>query len=188
MVDSAPCEYAETDSAARYIQGRLAGDEAERFEQHYFACEICWTEVQAGLALRASSPRQAARPSRSAWRLLPAAAVLLLVAGAGWVVLRERVAPFDAVRSAAPAWSIRAELRNGQLVAHWPPVARAASYRLLVHAPDGSPLAELEASSSSLRLPAGSFAPHEEVFLVVEAIDVSGAVIDRSPPEVVEIR
>ncbi|MCA1732808.1 MAG: hypothetical protein LC732_04320, partial [Acidobacteria bacterium] len=130
-VHSATCAYADTDSAARYVQGRLAGDEAERFEKHYFACEICWTEVQAGLALRASSPRQAARPSRSAWRLLPAAAVLLLVASAGWVVLRERVAPLDAVRGAGSTWNIRTELRDGDLVAHWPPVTHAASYRLL---------------------------------------------------------
>ncbi|MCA1733117.1 MAG: hypothetical protein LC732_05885, partial [Acidobacteria bacterium] len=97
------------------------------------------------------------------------------------------VAPLDAVRGAGSTWNIRTELRDGDLVAHWPPVTHAASYRLLVHAPDGSPLAELEASSSSLRLPAGSFAPHEEVFLVVEAIDASGAVIDRSPPEAIEV-
>ena len=187
-VDSAICAWAETNSAARYVQGRLAGDAAEKFEEHYFACESCWTEVQAGLALRASAPRPAARPSRSAWRALPAAAALLLFAGAGWLVLRERIAPPDALRGDAPAWTVRTEPRDGDLLAHWPPVPRAASYRVLIHAPDGSPLATLEAPTPLLRLPAGSFGSHPKVFLVVEAIDASGAMIDRSPPVGIEIR
>lgn len=187
-VDSATCAYAESDSAARYVQGRLAGDDAERFEEHYFACESCWTEVQAGLALRASAPRPAARPSRFAWRALPAAAALLLFAGAGWLVLRERMAPPDALRGGAPAWTLRAERHDGELMAQWAPVPGAAAYRLRVHAPDGSPLAALETSTPPLRVPVGSFAPHSKVFLVVEAIDASGAVIDRSPPAGLEVK
>ena len=40
------CEYASTDTPARYRQKKLDGAEAESFEAHYFACDACWIELE----------------------------------------------------------------------------------------------------------------------------------------------
>jgi hypothetical protein len=67
--------------AARFVAGKLDGEELERFEVHLLGCEACRTEVELGMSLRAAgfAPRAVAR--RWAWRVagLAAAAVVLFV-------------------------------------------------------------------------------------------------------------
>jgi hypothetical protein len=57
----------------RYLLGELAEDARARFEEHFFDCTICASELKTGAlfvdALR--TDRQAARPSRPDIRLLP---------------------------------------------------------------------------------------------------------------------
>src|SRR5580765_4550236 len=76
------------DRMAAYLAGRLSAAEAESFEKHYFACDECWHELQAGLEIRAAvgrgdhagmvSAAAVHRTPATTWRWLAAAATVAL--------------------------------------------------------------------------------------------------------------
>jgi tetratricopeptide (TPR) repeat protein len=78
----------------RYLTGSLGPQERESFEEHYFACEQCFSTLQAHRALQAelsaSAPHIRAMPARNptAWRwtiaMATAAVVVLAVLGIRW--------------------------------------------------------------------------------------------------------
>ncbi|MGH9456969.1 MAG: hypothetical protein ACRD2J_04940 [Thermoanaerobaculia bacterium] len=182
-MSSTSCEYRDTDVAARYVQGRLAEDEAERFEAHYFACEACWAEVQGGIALRAATSRPAAPARRSfVRRAFPAAAAVVLVAAMGWLVLQDRVEPPPAFRGAETTWNLEAQRGDGAVAVTWSAVPGAVSYRVRIHAPDGTPLDRMEVTGTSARVPVTDFGSYRRVYVTVDAIDAAHLIVDRSPP------
>jgi len=78
----------------RYLTGSLTPEEQESFEEHYFACDLCFRALQAQRALQAelsaSAPqirnRPVSSPARVHWEIaLAAAAVVILgVLGIRW--------------------------------------------------------------------------------------------------------
>src|SRR5687768_12760419 len=90
----------EEDLDARYLAGTLSDEEAEAFEEHYFACDRCWSNVQLGRDIRAASDRRTAPApalevqhggpvrtravSRSRWMPVAIAAAMALVAVGLW--------------------------------------------------------------------------------------------------------
>lgn len=78
----------------RYLTGSLGPQERESFEEHYFACEQCFSTLQAHRALQAelsaSAPqiRMMPVPNPTAWRwtaaMVTAAVVILGVLGIHW--------------------------------------------------------------------------------------------------------
>ncbi|MBI2689702.1 MAG: zf-HC2 domain-containing protein [Acidobacteria bacterium] len=79
--------------AEAYVSGRLPEAESDAFEEHYFACAECWSDVEAIRKLRAGV-RDAARggtltapaPGQH-WKWAFAAAAVALIALASWTML-----------------------------------------------------------------------------------------------------
>jgi hypothetical protein len=98
-------EVAQQEVVERYVRGRLGPEERRAFQEHFFACDKCFAQVQmterfaAGLSYAAeaglleSRPAQQATPPWLTWLkpafLAVAAAMLLLGATAGWLSWRQ---------------------------------------------------------------------------------------------------
>jgi anti-sigma factor RsiW len=212
----------ESDLDVRYVAGTLAPAEAEAFEEHFFACERCWSLVQQGLALRAvavddasarisaatgaapgvppnarapvalSRARIETRHSRgwSAWRSGALAAAALLVAvGITRLIPRDGPPVVDAERGAQLSLPVTASRPSADsLVARWPRVAGAVRYRVRMFTASGAMLVDRESPDTSavqlpsrLRKPNGGGPPIAHLFWSVEALDVRGTVIAKSP-------
>ena len=197
------CARADRDElVARYVSGAMAGEEAEAFEEHYFACEACWAALQRAVELRAAfeapatvAPEHPAAPPhdlaasrplarRRSWWPLAAAASVAIAAAAGWRVLathRVGGAAVDAERGgAAPVVKPRPD--TDALALSWSPVPGAASYRVRLFTPDGAVLLDREVADTML-VPAAAVAgaaPDSRVFWQVEALNGVRDVIARS--------
>ena len=86
-------ECEERELPERYLLGRLSDSERDDFEQHYFECASCFSELQTKMAIRDELLRQplvhthehAGFFSHSwAWALASVAILLLLAAGLRW--------------------------------------------------------------------------------------------------------
>jgi hypothetical protein len=89
-------QVAATDLVERYLRHELTGQETEAFEAHFFACDVCFAELEDVRRLTAGVREAAARgwlnpaagPGRQAWwTYLPIAASVMLVATTGWLWL-----------------------------------------------------------------------------------------------------
>jgi hypothetical protein len=64
-------DVAALDLVDRYITGQLTADEAAGFEEHFFACDECFADVQAAEQLRSAVHEEAAagarQPQRATW-------------------------------------------------------------------------------------------------------------------------
>ena len=60
IVKMEPGGCAESDLVAAYLSWKLSEEERTAFEQHFFACESCWHEVELGTELRATFASEAA--------------------------------------------------------------------------------------------------------------------------------
>ena len=98
--DSVDCErLLDEDVAVRYLSGKLTEEEQAAFEQHYFACVVCFERVQVLEAAQAAARnvvgvglaegRPAARRRRPAAVFLPLAAGVAFVAVATGLLMRE---------------------------------------------------------------------------------------------------
>lgn len=92
-------EVEEQDVPERYALGRLTDSERDEFEQHYFECDSCFSQLQTALALQEElrhQPRvrtQAGGTSlRRMWFWAPASAALalFLVVGVWWYAGRKQ--------------------------------------------------------------------------------------------------
>jgi TolA-binding protein len=90
-------EVEDRDIAELYLLDRLTEPEREEFEKHYFECESCFSQLQAGLMVQAELRRQPLARSqtggglfRRMWAWTPAlvAAALLFAVGIWWYSAR----------------------------------------------------------------------------------------------------
>jgi hypothetical protein len=95
------CEDVERDEIAeQYVSGRLDDAERDAYEVHFFECVGCLDHLQLLQSIQTNAARrpdlvvipQRRPPSYSLFRWLPAAAMLVLLAGIAWWNLR-RVSP-----------------------------------------------------------------------------------------------
>jgi TolA-binding protein len=84
-------EVEEQDIFESYVLGQLTDSERDAFEQHYFECDACFSQLQMGLALqeelRQHPPRHRSAGGASFrwWIWAPAfASVALILAAGGW--------------------------------------------------------------------------------------------------------
>lgn len=77
--------------AEAYVNGRLAEEESEAFEEHFFACAACWDDVETQRKLRAGIRdwTPAAAPAGAHWQWAFAAAACALVGFVSWAMLFE---------------------------------------------------------------------------------------------------
>lgn len=127
------------DLAGRFVAGGLPAEEAERFEEHYFACQECWREVVTANDIRqALVPRSATRgPRRSAWPMLAAAAVAAF-AFVGVMQWRESQSREPVFRDASRS-GLQTEARiSGDLVElSWQAPPQADRYQVQIFRDDG---------------------------------------------------
>jgi CHAT domain-containing protein len=105
----------EQDLVSRYVGRKLSPEEAEAFEEHYFACDRCWAEVQQGTEVRAalreekvSAGAVRVRPRRISpvWGALAVAAAVALAIGG--ILLRSKSgSKLEDLASAASGLSYR---------------------------------------------------------------------------------
>lgn len=155
------------DVPRRYALGALSDAEAESFEQHMFACENCWAEVEQAIELRAALRDRPASRSRArppVWSWMAAAAVLVVALVGVWglrpgVDVPERDGP-RVYRGAEGVLAIEARVEGRRLALSWTAVPGAASYVVEVFA-GGSLVLEKEAAvpELTLDLPAGELVP-----------------------------
>lgn len=157
MSEAGECSYAATDSAVRYIAGRLSGSEAEAFEQHLFTCDRCFNEARLGLEIRAAaSPRsrglteQASR--RVLWRPLAIAAALSVVFLGAWQLQRSKGPAVDGVTRGKDARVLAVQARSGAdgVEVSWTPVPRADVYRVEVSTGEGRLLLKRDVPGASV--------------------------------------
>ena len=156
-------EVDEQDLDVRYLAGRLSGDVADAFEQHYFGCDRCWGLVQRGLDARAGTApthgtRKAPvdRPRRVLrWWSLAAAATIAIAVGT-WRFAATRGPPAEALRGRSHALLITARATERALTAAWVPVSGAAIYRVQLFAPDGRLLVDREVADTTVAFPVES--------------------------------
>lgn len=149
----------------RYLAGTTTLSEAEAFEEHYFACEACWREVQTAMELREALLRQSARPSRRIWPALAAAAAAAFLFIGIWQMMQRQADQEPAWRSSQPAYQTSAARVGSSTVISWEPKPEARWYVLRRFSADGSEIdtIELAAPRDRLELPLDPAATHYRV-------------------------
>ncbi len=158
-----------------YVTRTLPEEEAERFEEHYFECEACWTRLQRTLELHgalsgdASASHRASRRILGGWPALAAAAAVAAMAVGLWAFLPEN-GPTVRGGADAPAPAIEA---NGEgFEAQWQAVAGADVYVVEVFSDAGELLFSRETRETNLSIGGAELpASGRPSFLRVQALD-----------------
>ncbi|MDQ6893902.1 MAG: hypothetical protein M3167_14615 [Acidobacteriota bacterium] len=179
MKEDLACPYAgSADVVGRYLAGTLP--DSEVFEEHWFACDRCWSEVRRGMEVREvlsdRGGRLDAASSHSTWwkPLVGVAAALVLAAGL-WLASRPKTPEASAFRgSGSPAISLEVRRTASGLTLRWPAQQDADAYRVELFAPDGVLLShqesrDLQASIDGSSLPATW--QKQDFFARVQALD-----------------
>jgi len=166
----------ERDLEAGYLARRLSPEVAAAYEAHCFECDRCWRALQRATEMRAAFGVRGARGARARWPPLglAAAAVLVLVIGAGLWLRREPPPTLVAMRGPGEALVMRTSASENSLSVIWSPVPGAEFYRVRLHDAAGDALFEREVADTvvvvrvdALEAPARDGA----LFWQVQAID-----------------
>ncbi len=194
----------EEDLDTRYLAGKLSEEEAERFEEHYFACDRCWSAVQRGLDVRAANERaavaQVRRPALTVERGTPArataatgrrwwpaaiAASVAIVAIGIWQggELSNIGSTTDGLRGPADTIRAVASVRGGNLVVSWAPSANADRYGVRLQKIDAALVIDRVVNDTSLSISRDSLpgvADGERVYWEIRAFDALRRTVARS--------
>lgn len=203
----------DADLVQRYVAGTLDPPLREAFEEHYFACDACWTRLELALDVRAAfAGEDPARPGGadststrrplSGWSVAAVAAAAALLFGVVQVADGPESAPPAAGGAAGGAASAEGAFRGeiasfrfdasilptGALEATWPAVPEADLYRVLLFDVEGELLTRRETADTTVRLRPPATDPPDAgtrgpLFLEVQALDPVRIVIARSGPE-----
>lgn len=126
-------EVEKQDILEKYLLGRLADEDRDNFEQHYFECDSCFASVQIGIAAQedlTKNPPVRRSGSRTLfpqlWKWTPAFAALLIVLGGIWW------------------YTARIESRTVKVGTSSPPISQDSSQRNVTAAPGIEELAKVE--------------------------------------------
>lgn len=138
-----------------YVAGRLERAEARAFEAHYFACEVCWSELERVTAVKAAFLDEGAvAPPRSKRRGLALAlstAAALIILSVTAVVWNSRPSEEKrAFRGGVTSIELTVRVSAEDFVAEWPEVPEAASYRVQAFDAEGRSLFETETKANRL--------------------------------------
>ena len=159
MGEAGECSYAASDSAVRYVAGKLSESEAEAFEDHLFTCDRCLSEARLGLEIKAAaSPRSGGLVEKASrrvlWRPLAIAATLAAVFFGAWQLQRPRSPAADGVTRGedARALAVTAHAGAESVEVAWTPVPRADVYRVEVSTGEGRLLLKRDVPATSISL------------------------------------
>lgn len=183
---------------ADYLAGRLSDAEARAFEEHSFACDRCFHELQRATELRAAAESDgatagmtdlaAARPRRLAWAALGMAAAVTLALGI-WFTQPVPDAPRPDERVYRDATQggrmlpLKVSRDGDSVTLSWPSVDRADRYRVRVWNAGGEPLFEQDATEPTATLPVSRWrdaAGADGVYVQVVALDELQQAVARS--------
>jgi len=180
----------ERDLAELYLAGRLPEEEAEAFEAHYFGCETCREDVERGSEIRAALGRPAVAPvakgktTPSSWRLLAAAAAVVIVGLGVWQLThqsRETQSSPVLRGGATEALSLKLEtLPEGRIKLTWAAHPEAQEYAFQVLRSDGVAVLKQVTRETTLILDRSTLAPPPPgiSFLTrIEALDTTGQIV-----------
>lgn len=174
MTKSSP-ECPRQEQILAYAGERLAPDEAEDFERHFFACDTCWRELEARLVLRDAFAEEdrftERRFPRRAW--LASAATLAVLAGGLWFW---RVGVFEeregTLRGGEQRLRLSVETRGDRVLAEWETVPGTDVYRVEAFAEAGTVLFATETRENRLEISHDDVAPGDRVvYWRVQALD-----------------
>lgn len=175
-----PTHEPNDDLIRQYVAGILAQDDAERFEEHYFACDDCWREVESASEIRtALAPSRTARPAPSwRWASLAAAAAI------GFALLG--VWQWQASRPEAPIYrdttgggfSTQASRSGDSVVLSWGVPADARRYQVQLLKLDGELVASLVTAAPTVSLQSSEIGPARQYRVL--AMDELGATVADS--------
>lgn len=190
------------DLDARYAAGELSDGEAELFEEHFFACERCWSLVQRAVQIRAVESRaveiravaarapevtvsRAPRFTRaSRWSALAAAAVVVFVVGT-WRAERWQRPDHAALamRGSEDSLHVVTQTRGMTLVASWARAREASSYRVRLYSASGNVLHQREVTDTTSSVASASLpntAPGAALYWEIQALNRTRQVVMRS--------
>jgi hypothetical protein len=130
------------DLVRSYVAARLSADEAERFEEHFFACDACWREVETANELREALQRSGSArtiiPSRRWWVGGLAAAAMAAFVFIGVRQYTEQRQPV--FRGGEQALQTSLKTTGSGIVIEWPAVPEAQSYAVVFLSADATPV------------------------------------------------
>ncbi len=203
-IDCPATHEGQRDLVPLYLAGKLADEEAEAFEAHYFGCGQCREDVRAGAELRehygkdavaasasasaaASAAVSPASPRRS-WLPL-AAAVAIAVLGLGvWLSRRAVEQPGQPVLRGPSAGALVLKIEagpQGGIALSWPAHPAAAAYEVQVFSTDGTRVWSQEVSEPRLSIGPGILPapePGKTLEVEVQALDAMRQVVASSDP------
>lgn len=175
-----PTHEPNDDLIRQYVAGILAQDDAERFEEHYFACDDCWREVESISEIRtALAPPRTARSVPSwRWGSLAAAAAV------GFALLG--VWQWQSSRPDAPIYrdatggglSTRASRSGDSVVLSWTAPADARRYQVHLFKLDGEQVASVMTAAPSVSLQSSEIGSARQYRVL--AMDELGATVADS--------
>ena len=178
MGEGGACAYAETDTAVRYLAGKLSEAEAEAFEEHLFSCDPCSDETRLGLEIRAatSARSQASAdpaPWRVPWRPLAIAAALSVAFLGAWMAQRAKPpAAEDVTRGGdVRALAVAAHAGAEGIELSWTPIPHADVYRVEISTGDGGLLLKRDVPDTSASIRDAAVRTSRTVFVRVTALD-----------------
>ena len=164
------CQYIDSDIPERYLKGDLDAAAGESFEEHYFACDRCWTELQIGMAVRDRK-----MPARTLPVVLSIAATLVIVVSAVIFVARTPEEPPTYRGTPTSRISISTAVQANGIGVRWNAIASASWYVVTVFAADGTELQRMRTTAPALVVP-----PDGKRFVRIEAFDSAGEKIATS--------
>lgn len=184
MGERSDCPYVTDDDVVpRYLRADLDPAAAEAFEAHHFACERCWGEVEAAVAIQAAAggrarPSKASRRPTARRRVLLAAAASLAVAAA---VLFPSSTRRDPVWRSMPRGSFTVSVAQTEhaFQVTWPAIEGALIYRVDVMNAEGAVLTSQQSRSTRVEIPKSALdrSTSPPLYLRVQALEAPGKAV-----------
>ena len=196
------------DLEARYAAGQLSENEAEVFEEHFFACDRCWTLVQHATEIRAAESIAATLPAvttpevvastaivpalhvparkynnPSRWLALAAVATFIVIGTWRAEVWRRPGAEVATMRGPTDTLHVVTQTRGTTLIASWARTADATAYGVRLYSASGASLFQRETTDTTVALAAASLpniVPGAALYWEIQAIDRMRQVVGRS--------
>ena len=167
--------------ARRYVAGLLPVAEAESFEEHYFACDQCWREIETANEIRqALMPRAGGRArTRPAWPFLAAAAVAAF-AFVGVMQWRGSQSPQQVWRDGSGN-DLRTEARisGDSIELSWQAPQQADHYQIQIFSSDGELVATRTVTRPQASFPRGEIARAAH-YRIVALDELGGTIADSA--------
>jgi len=138
-----------------YIHGRMSADEAQAFEQAFFADDALLAAFERAIEIQAATEKAAAQPARRAvpaWFGIAATVVLAMLALAYYQVLPRGDVDNKVMRGESTELQLTITRQGKALAVSWTAVAGASQYQFNLYRSDGTAVSEQRTSDTAMRV------------------------------------